>query len=100
MQETGEFDMAVCLSIYHASKRTLLAALLVAGLAAVGSGGDAMAESRINKSIFGATAIDSYDPVAYFTMTRAVRGGDGIQPHLAGRHVAVRQYQAPRNVHG
>jgi YHS domain-containing protein len=74
MQETGEFDMAVCLSIYHASKRTLLAALLVAGLAAVGSGGDAMAESRINKSFFGATAIDGYDPVAYFTMTRAVRG--------------------------
>ena len=66
--------MAVCLSICHASKRTLLAALLVAGLAAVGSGGDAMAESRINKSFFGGTAIDGYDPVAYFTMTRAVRG--------------------------
>lgn len=77
--------MAVCLSIYHASKRTLLAALLVAGLAAVGSGGDAMAESRINKSFFGGTAIDGYDPVAYFTMTRAVRGAGGIQLHLAGR---------------
>ena len=67
--------MAVCLSICHASKRTLLAALFVAGLATVDSGGDAMAESRISKSFFGGTAIDGYDPVAYFTMTRAVRGG-------------------------
>ena len=43
-----------------------------------------MAESRINKSFFGGTAIDGYDPVAYFTMTMAVRGVAEFSPIWLG----------------
>lgn len=50
-----------------------LAALLLAGLAGVGVG-PAYAGSVVNTGYFGGVAIIGYDPVAYFTEARAVKG--------------------------
>ena len=50
-----------------------VAALLVAGLTVVGIG-LAHAGSVVNTGYFGSVAIMGYDPVAYFTEGRAVKG--------------------------
>ena len=42
--------------------------------ALIGHGAASAAEERINTGYFGNVAIKSYDPVAYFTMSKAVKG--------------------------
>jgi hypothetical protein len=77
-EEFGDFNMTPGHPLYHVGKRVLLVIFLVAGFAAVGPGSAAKAEDRINKTFFGGTAIDGYDPVGYFTMGRAVKGASDI----------------------
>jgi YHS domain-containing protein len=42
----------------------------------IGHGAAAAAEERINTGYFGNVAIQGYDPVAYFTMSKAVPGSE------------------------
>jgi YHS domain-containing protein len=51
----------------------VLAALLVGGVAVLASG-PVQAGSPVNTGYFGGVAIMGYDPVAYFTESRAVKG--------------------------
>jgi YHS domain-containing protein len=44
--------------------------------ALIGQGAVAAAEERINTGYFGDVAIRGYDPVAYFTMGKAVQGSE------------------------
>ncbi len=44
--------------------------------ALIGHGAVAAAEERINTGYFGNVAIQGYDPVAYFTMSKAVPGSE------------------------
>ena len=44
----------------------------------------------------GNLAIRGYDPVAYFTDEKAVKGQPRLQPRLAGRDLALRQRREPR----
>ena len=61
--------------VTRTSPRRLLAmaALLAAGLAVVGAG-PVQAGSVVNTGYFGGIAIMGYDPVAYFTEGRALKG--------------------------
>lgn len=45
-------------------------------LAATASGVSALADDSVNTGYFGGVAIMGYDPVAYFTENRAVKGSD------------------------
>ena len=57
--------------------RWLLAPVLLAfGLGLFGAPGPAQAGKLINQTFFGGVAIEGYDPVAYFTMGRPVKGSD------------------------
>jgi YHS domain-containing protein len=61
----------------HTSRTTCLAlsgAAIVFSL--VASGAPALAGSSVNTGYFGGIAIDGYDPVAYFTDNRAVKGSE------------------------
>jgi YHS domain-containing protein len=46
--------------------------------ALIGHGAVAAAEERINTGYFGNVAIQGYDPVAYFTMDKAVQGSEEL----------------------
>src|SRR5690242_14639928 len=48
---------------------TLLASVVICS-------GPALADGRVNTGYFGGVAIDGYDPVAYFTENRAVKGSE------------------------
>jgi hypothetical protein len=63
------------------------AALLSAGLAllAIGqAGAGAAAQGVVNTGYFGNVAIKGYDPVAYFTQSKAVLGDPGISAEWLG----------------
>jgi hypothetical protein len=52
--------------------------VLVAALAAFASSAPAGAGTAVNTGYFGGVAIEGYDPVAYFTESRAVKGSDAF----------------------
>jgi hypothetical protein len=69
-------------------------ALVISGLVAVAaaqpppttSGGSGMALLNLDNTV----ALHGYDPVAYFTRNRAVKGKKWIVQHLGGSAVSVR----------
>jgi hypothetical protein len=52
--------------------------VLVAALAAFASSAPAGAGTAVNTGYFGGVAIEGYDPVAYFTDSRAVKGSEAF----------------------
>ena len=64
-------------------RRLTVAVLLIAGLAVVGAG-PAHAGSVVNTGYFGGIAIMGYDPVAYFTEGRAVKGSPDFSHEWLG----------------
>jgi hypothetical protein len=56
--------------------RRYLAAIALAAAGVVASGVSAVADDSVNTGYFGGVAIMGYDPVAYFTDNRAVKGSD------------------------
>ena len=52
--------------------------VLIAALAAFASSAPAGAGTAVNTGYFGGVAIEGYDPVAYFTESRAVKGSDAF----------------------
>jgi len=60
------------MTIFNNYKRLILSALLTAGILALANVG-AMATDAAGTEVYG-VAIKGYDPVAYFTENRAVKG--------------------------
>jgi YHS domain-containing protein len=56
------------------SRHFLAAALVVAALGACGA--PALADGTVNTGYFGGVALNGYDPVAYFTENKAVKGSE------------------------
>lgn len=54
----------------------MLAFSALAGIALATGVGPVLADSSINTGYFGGVAIDGYDPVAYFTENRAMKGSE------------------------
>ena len=65
------------------SFRMVLAAAAVA-LLIIAGGGSAMAGGKVNTGYFGGVAIMGYDPVAYFTEGRPVKGSAEFQHEFLG----------------
>lgn len=63
--------------------KAVMAAAAVAVLVVAG-GGSAMAGSNVNTGYFGGVAIMGYDPVAYFTQGRPVKGSPEFQHEFLG----------------
>ena len=63
--------------------KAVMAAAAVAVLLVAG-GGSALAGSRVNTGYFGGVAIMGYDPVAYFTEGRPVKGSPEFQHEFLG----------------
>jgi YHS domain-containing protein len=61
----------------------LISGALMATLAVVWSG-SAAADGRVNTGYFGGVAIMGYDPVAYFTQSRAVKGSPELSHEFLG----------------
>ena len=62
---------------HKGSRSTILTALAIAVFAVtLGSLGRPSLSGEINTGYFGNVAIKGYDPVAYFTMSRAVKGSE------------------------
>lgn len=67
------------------SRVIIPAALAFAVIAvALGSFGKSVVAGEINTGYFGNVAIKGYDPVAYFTMSRAVKGSEEIASDWLG----------------
>lgn len=62
---------------------TMVVAALVATLSGVWSGA-AEADGRVNTGYFGGVAIMGYDPVAYFTESRAIKGSPEFNHEFLG----------------
>jgi YHS domain-containing protein len=63
--------------------RAVMAAAVVA-LLVVAGGGSALAGSMVNTGYFGGVAIMGYDPVAYFTEGRPLKGSPEFQHEFLG----------------
>ena len=63
--------------------KTVMAVAVVAVVLGAGSG-SATAGSRVNTGYFGGVAIMGYDPVAYFTEGRPVKGSPEFQHEFLG----------------
>ncbi|MDH3668024.1 MAG: hypothetical protein OEN23_13945 [Paracoccaceae bacterium] len=66
------------------AKATGATGVIAAAVLAVALGGQALAGSTVNTGYFGGMAIGGYDPVAYFTEARAVKGSPEFQHDFLG----------------
>jgi YHS domain-containing protein len=60
------------------ARLTSVRCVLIAALAVPAWGASASAGSSINTGYFGGVAIEGYDPVAYFTESRPVKGSEAF----------------------
>ena len=58
----------------------------------------AAADEVVNTGYFGDVAIKGYDPVAYFTESRAVEGSPRILASVARGDLALQQCEEPRSI--
>ena len=65
------------LAILSKEKRAPFGCLVICIIAFMTLSGKAQADSKINTGYFGNVAIKGYDPVAYFTEGKAIKGNEG-----------------------